>query len=222
MPSTKPTASSQPTNRPSATPAILNRYTTLPSLLDILHKKHITLLSPDTWEDRNDAYYLERYQLESKFRSVLAICFSLHRETFHHWRVFSSGSSGVCIEFDKDKLLRSVTGQNGFRHQAVEYHWIGDLKKNRPQLASWPFLKRKPFEDEREYRIIFESSTDNVRSKSIPIDLSSIQHITLSPWLPSSMAPAVITVVKRIDKCANISVGPSTLIDNADWRAAIA
>jgi hypothetical protein len=71
MPSTKPTASSQPTNRPSATPPILNRYTTLPSLLDILHKKHITLLSPDTWEDRNDAYYLERYQLESKFRSVL-------------------------------------------------------------------------------------------------------------------------------------------------------
>jgi len=222
MPSTAPTASAKPTGTPSAKPAILNRYTTLPILLDILHKKHITLLSPETWEDRNDAYYLERYQLESKFRSVLAICFSLHRETFHHWRVFSSGSCGVCIEFKKDGLLQRVAGQKGFRHQAVDYRWIGDLKKNRPQLASWPFLKRRPFEDEREYRIIFESSTDNVRSKSIPIDLSSIRHITLSPWLPSSIAPAVIMVVKRIDGCAKISVGPSSLIDNAGWRAAIA
>ena len=215
------TASPKLTPRPSATHGILNRYTTLPILLDILHKRHITLLSPETWEDRNDAYYLERYQKESKLRSVLAICFSLHRETFHHWRVFSSGSSGVCIEFDKGGLLQRVVGK-GFRHQAVDYRWISDLKKQRPQLRSWPFLKRKPFEDEREYRIVFETSTDNVRSKSIPIDFSLIRRITLSPWLPSSLAPAVITVVKRIDGCSSISVGPSSLIDNAEWRAAIA
>src|SRR5438045_1515201 len=80
----------------------LNRYTTLPIALDMLAKKRITLLSPDTWEDRNDAYYL--YQQELRFRSVLAICFSMTSETFHHWRIFSHGVSGVCIEFDKARL----------------------------------------------------------------------------------------------------------------------
>jgi len=102
------TSTKTPSAKPSAKPAgsglFLNRYTSLPIALDVLAKKHITLLSPETWEDRNDAYYLERYRDERKLRSLLAICFSLHRETFHHWRVFSSGSSGVCIEFDKEKL----------------------------------------------------------------------------------------------------------------------
>ena len=206
----------------SSKPTILNRYTTIPILLDILHMKHLTLLSPETWEDRNDAYYLERYQQESKLSNVLAICFSLRGETFHHWRVFSSGSSGVCIEFDKDRLLQCFADKKGFRHQPVDYRLIGDLKKNRPQLKSWPFLKRAPFKDEREYRIIFENRTDKVRSKSIPIDLSSIRLITLSPWLPSSVVPAVTTAIGRIDGCANIKVRPSSLIDNADWRTAIA
>ena len=53
----------------------LNRFTTLPIALDVLAQKRITLLSADTWEDRNDAYYLERYQQDLKFRSVLAIVF---------------------------------------------------------------------------------------------------------------------------------------------------
>src|SRR5262245_38587699 len=129
MPSTKPTTSGKSTPPTPVKPVVLNRYTTLPILLDMLHEKHITLLSPETWEDRNDAYYLERYQAQGKLSSVLAVCFSLRGETFHHWRVFSSGSSGVCIEFDKDMLLRSFAGKMGFRHRAVEYRWIQDLKK---------------------------------------------------------------------------------------------
>lgn len=67
-------------------PPILNRYTSLPVALDILSEKHITLLTPDLWEDRNDAYYLERYREKLGFSCVLAICFSQRGETFHHWR----------------------------------------------------------------------------------------------------------------------------------------
>ena len=78
-------------------PEILNRYTSLPIALDVLSQKRITLLSPETWEDRNDAYYLERYRVKKELCCVLAICFSIRPETFHHWRVFSSGSAGVCI-----------------------------------------------------------------------------------------------------------------------------
>ena len=72
-------------------PKFLNRYTTLPILLDMLWRKQITLLSPQSWEDRNDAYYLDRYQAERKLAAVLTLCFSAKSETFHHWRVFSHG-----------------------------------------------------------------------------------------------------------------------------------
>jgi hypothetical protein len=205
---------------PDAVP-ILNRFTSLPIALDVLYKKRIILLSPETWEDRNDAYYLERYRAEMKLSSLLAICFSLRSETFHHWRVFSSGLAGVCIEFDKSKLLQSITTKEGFRHEKVSYHWIGDLKKKKPRPESWPFLKRKPFEDEREYRITFESKTASLRERPIPIDLSFVRKVTLSPWLSGVVADSVIRTIKTIGGCAHLDVSLSSLINNAGWRAII-
>src|SRR4029077_11819212 len=91
----------------------LSRYTSLPIALDVLVQKRITLLSPETWKDRNDAYFLERYREEMKLQSVLAICFSRHRETFHHWRVFSSGhpefalssTTAFCSRFRTSKTI---------------------------------------------------------------------------------------------------------------------
>jgi hypothetical protein len=164
MPATTKAAASKAPAKPVGPPPFLNRYTSLPIALNVLSKKHITLLSPETWDDRNDAYYVERYRDERKLRSILAICFSLHRETFHHWRIFSNGSSGVCIEFDKEKLLESIPDDKAYRHGNVTYKWISELEKKKPELETWPFLKRKPFEDEREYRIIFESKTESLRA----------------------------------------------------------
>lgn len=217
---TKITPPKTPAKQASQVP-LLNRYTSLPIALDVLYKKHITLLSPETWEDRNDAYYLERYRDERKLRSVLAICLSLHRETFHHWRIFSNGSAGVCIEFDKDELLKLIPTDKAFRHGKVSYHWIGDLEKKKPELETWPFLKRKPFEDEREYRIIFETKTENLRAKSISVELSAIKKVTLSPWLPDAVAQSVISTIKKIEGCANLNVSRSSLIDNSGWRKII-
>ena len=109
--------------RPKRTP-ILNRYTNLPIALDILVQRRVTLLSPETWEDRNDAFYLERYREEKNLRTLVAICFSARGETFHHWKVFSSGSSGVCIEFDKNRLLKAFPSSRGFRYGEIEYRLV--------------------------------------------------------------------------------------------------
>src|SRR5262245_9904199 len=141
-------------------PTILCRYTTLPVVLDSLLHKRITLLSPESWEDRNDAYSLERYKARMGYSTVLAICFTERAETFHHWRIFSGGSSGVCVEFDKRKLLRSISGDTAFRSGRVEYQWAYSLERAPPLLGKLPFLKHKAFEDEGEFRIVYESKSD--------------------------------------------------------------
>jgi hypothetical protein len=215
------TPAKKPQTKASGTSSFLNRFTSLPIALDLLQTKEITLLSPETWEDRNDAYYLERYRDERRLRSVLAICLSVRKETFHHWRIFSFGSSGVCIEFDKNKLLSGIPGNGGFRHGPAHYRWVAELQKKKPALEDWPFLKRKPFEDEGEYRIIYESKTDSIRAKRVGIDLSSIRKVTLSPWLPESVGTSVISIIKSIDGCSKLEVSRSSLIDNAGWRAII-
>jgi hypothetical protein len=86
----------------------LSRYTDLPALLYLLDKKKITLLDPKSWDDSNDSYYLSQYKEKKKLKSVLALCFSQTAETYHHWRVFSSGPSGVCIVFDREQLLGAL------------------------------------------------------------------------------------------------------------------
>ena len=200
---------------------ILNRYTSLPVAIDVLVQRRLTLLSPETWEDRNDAFYLERYRERKKLRTLVAICFSARGETFHHWKVFSSGSSGVCIEFDKNQLLKAFPSSGGFRHREIEYRLIKTVNESRPELKRWPFLKRKAFKDEGEFRIIYESRAAHEGIKHVDIDLSTVRRVKLSPWLPDGVAESVQALIKSIKDCESLSVKRSPLIDNAGWKRAI-
>ena len=199
----------------------LNRYTSLPVLLDTLTHQRLTLLSPESWEDRNDAYYIERYKQEKNLKTVLALCFTTKRETFHHWKVFSSGSSGVCIEFNKDLLLENFPKNDGFRYGNVSYRYIKNVQAHRPALKDWPFLKRQPFSDEGEFRIVYENKTKVEKTKTIPFQIECIMKISLSPWLPDSISKTVIDAVKSLNNGNTIRINRSTLLESAKWRAAI-
>lgn len=200
---------------------ILNRYTSLPILLDMLVRKSLILLNPTSWEDRNDSFYVEKYRETKGLKSVLALCFTTRRETFHHWKVFSNGSSGVCIEFNKVKLLGFVRQVPGVRWRTVKYKLIKELRQHPPGVEDWPFLKRRPFRDEGELRIIYETSELCEETKEIPFDLRCIRKITLSPWLPASLRETVAIIINQIDGCESLEVNRSTLIENFSWRARV-
>jgi len=104
--------------------AILLRHSDLPPLLHLLKTKKLTLLSPKSWDDRNDSYYIEVYRKKMELKSVLALCFTEASETYHHWRVFSPGSSGICLVFDKTILLSTLNGNSGIRSGKVIYKKI--------------------------------------------------------------------------------------------------
>ena len=199
----------------------LNRYTTLPYLIDALHTQSIAMRSPENWEDRNDRFYLERYKERKELTVLLAVCFTATRERFHHWKCFGDGASGVCIEFRKAKLLKGLAGRPEFRTREVEYEKVATVEERMPDVDSWPFLKRLPFMDEREFRIIFESQAADLQEASIPFTSSCIRRITLSPWLAKSAADNVIRSLRSIGGCSNLKVSKSTLLENARWRKAI-
>jgi hypothetical protein len=197
----------------------LNRFTTLPVVLHILSTKSITLLESTHWEDRNDAYYLERYQKERDLNTLLAACFSTKRETFHHWKVFASGSSGVCVEFRTDKFLRHFQNREGISFRRVFYSLIKD--NINPPVRKWPFLKRHAYKDEGEFRIIYEHEHEHDQAKSFEIDLGCIDKITLSPWLPVSIEKSVTDTIRGIEGCGKIKVNRSTLLESRKWQACI-
>lgn len=201
-------------------PRLLSRFTTLPVLVDILQMQHLVLLDPKTWEDRNDAYYIERYKEQRDLKTVLALCFSTKAETFHHWKVFSSGSSGIRIEFKAEELIASAKGQ-GIKCRSVMYKLIKDVESPTPNLADWPFLKRKPYADEGEYRFLHENLTSVEESKAIEIRLSYIRRISMSPWMPKAVAASVIDLLRRIPDCNSFEISRSTLLENSRWKRAI-
>ncbi len=196
----------------------LRRYTSLPILFDMLVHKKITLLDPASWEDRNDSFYVEKYRELKELKTVLAICFTTKPETFHHWKVFAGNSSGACIRFNAAKLTRRFQNSPDIRTGLVTYKLIRDLKKDKPSLDKLPFLKRRQYADETEFRILYENKTKSFRTKDFPLDIGSIERITLSPWLPSSISKTVKKIIWDIPGCAKIHLIRTGVIDNSVWK----
>jgi len=169
----------------------LRRYTNMPSLIYLLAEKKITLLDPESWDDKNDSHFLSLYREKKKLRSVLALCFSYASETYHHWRVFAHGSSGVCVSFKRTEFINEIKKQPGLRMGTVEYLRLNEIRHKQLEVDGLPFLKRYPFQGESEFRVIYESKKADIPTLDISIPLSCIYKITLSPWLPRSLSDRV-------------------------------
>jgi hypothetical protein len=193
------------------------RYTELPSLIHMLTHSELTLLDPRSWDDKNDSYFLQKYREKKRLKSVLALCFTQANETYHHWRVFAPGSAGVCIRFKASALEASVREVPGLKLKPVDYLTVAELKKTAITTSKLPFLKRFAFQPENEVRLLWESKTEEKAALPLPIALSSITRITLSPWLHPSLAGEVKSLIKSIAACSSLHVYRSTLISNAEW-----
>jgi hypothetical protein len=184
-----------------------------------LQTKTITLLNPATWDDKNDSYYMSEYKRRKHLTTVLALCFARCNETYHHWRVFSHGFDGVRIEFDKNALL-SYLDRSNLICKAVEYPTIDQMDATKTlAVDDLPFIKRYPYQDEREFRIVYWSKQLAVQSKGYPIGLETIKRITLSPWMNKKLSDTVVKTLRSIPGCKRIEISRSTLVENERWKA---
>ena len=206
----------------------IRRYTELPFLLDFLRTREIALLSPSSWDDKNDAHYLDAYakakavaKTESESASpgaVRALCMTEASETYHHWKVFSSGSSGMCIVFKKDRLLQWATAQPMLTAGPVTYKTLNELRAEGPSLDELPFLKRQAFKDEMEFRLFAMPEGVAAGPLRLAMPLLVIDRIVMNPWLPKSVADHVKATLQSIEGCKTLKVYRSTLVDNEAWK----
>jgi hypothetical protein len=196
----------------------LRRYTDLPALIHLLKTESITFLDPSSWDDKNDAYFMNLYKEKNGLSTLLAICCSMESETYHHWRIFSSGPSGVCISFKRQTLVEGLAANESVRSGEVRYLKIKDLKMAHTEIAEMPFLKRAPYSPEHEFRFVYESKSTKLPFLSYPIRLNCIDRIYLSPWMPEQVAMAVRETLKEFKNVAGIPITRSTLIRNDQWQ----
>jgi hypothetical protein len=199
---------------------ILRRYTSLASLLALLQDKKLTLLSPGFWEDRNDAFYMSQYKTRKDLKTLLALCFSESDETYHHWRVFTHGADGVCIHFKREALLAALPLGHQLTAGPVTYRKIADLPRQKPRLEQLPFLKRQPYGDECEFRLVYEDKKTEMETRAFAVPIRTIARVTLNPWLSSPLAAAVKRAIRSTPGCSALKVYQTTLLENETWKKA--
>jgi hypothetical protein len=182
----------------------LRRYTDLTALMYLLHTQKITRLDPLSWDDKNDSYYLAQYKEKRHRKSVLALCLMQSDESYHHWSVFAPGPGGVCIKFNRDELLAAIRGQTHVHMRSVNYMTLEAIRKKRLKAADLPFLKRRAFEHEHEFRVIYTSKTEKRSKLDIPVPLTCIERITLSPWMPLNLSHYVKQTLRAIEGCKDL------------------
>lgn len=196
----------------------LNRFTTLPVLLDILQRKKLTLLDPKLWDDKNDAEVILAYKSKRRIKNLFALCFSIGDETVHHWKAFANGPSGCNIEFDSDKLFAVIDQVPQLRHGKVNYKKLSDVERKDSiiQLNEMPFTKRWPYRCEQEYRIIVESDREETFFE-IEIPLEIIRRVTISQQMPKQVYSTIKEHLKTLKGNPEGRINRSTLYQNDRW-----
>jgi hypothetical protein len=118
----------------------------------------------------------------------------------------------------KDSLLSTFYNNQKIRSGSIRYEKIDDLKQIIPDTDQLPFIKRFPYQDEKEFRIIYTDCDASIEAKDFEIDLSSIGRISLSPWMPSPLSKSVVTILRSIEGCERLKISRSTLIENEKWK----
>lgn len=198
------------------------RFTNLAATIHLLQNRKISLFDPANWDDKNDAFFMAEYKRRKHAKTLLALCFAECAETYHHWKVFSHGADGVCIGFDKEFLVSTFKNDPKIIMGPAIYKRIKEVKNIESiDLDRIPFLKRHPYEDEREYRVVYVDPDQFSQNRDYSIEISWITHVTLSPWMPEAFAQSVKKCLHSIDGCGGISIYQSTLVDNESWKSLV-
>jgi hypothetical protein len=100
----------------------------------------------------------------------------------------------------------------------IKYLTIDELRGQKLLIHELPFRKRQAFEDECEFRIIFESAKDKKLKLDIDVPLTYIDRVILSPWLHPSLYTRVKKTLRSIEGCDDLKIVRSTLVGNEGWK----
>lgn len=195
----------------------LFRYTNLAAAIHLLRSRQLTLLSYSFWDDHNDRLYMDHYKTERGLTSLLALCFTMQDERYHHWSVFAPRMDGVRLHFKVGAFVSAMRAYPGVRMDSVDYKRFEDMEVGSVDRDDLPFIKRYPYQDEKEWRIIWSGHGPVVEAKPFDIPLQAISQITLSPWLPPTLFESMRDTIKSIDGCSRIPIKRSTLIKSDRW-----
>jgi len=172
--------------------------------------------NPDDWEDRNDAKFMKLYQDNKNWKEIRSLCFTMAYDRIHFWKGFANEGTGVRLLFNKEKLKKDISEANLVCRKVTYPGNDEDISKY--FLKDLPFLKRRHFEDEKEFRVVGELA----QSKDTLImgfKASSLVEILIDPRLEEPTAECVKKSIKCMCKgdLEGVEVLQSRMLYHDDW-----
>jgi len=199
----------------------VRRYTSISAVVHMLRKQELQLLDPQSWDDRNDRYFMALYKETRQLGGLYGLCAAQCSETYHHWRVFTGTSDGACVELNRPLLEEALSALNGVRFGEVDYLKLQAVERlTAADVDRLPFVKREGFMAEEEYRIIAETRERQWPSLGIHMPIRWVNAVYLNPWLPRPIADSVKATLRELPGCSKLRVVRSELIDSGRWKQA--
>lgn len=163
----------------------LKKYTNLKHLEYILKEKKLYLGAPHEWDDQNDGVCIQLFTelRDIKYR-IRATCLTSSPDRFHFWDIYGGRKNGVCLWFDRDKLVGDINNDSTLISNFVEYRSSSDLNNILPEQL--PFLKREQYRDECEFRVMRTKELQGNDDSKFAFSSFSLKKIYLNPWLNAS------------------------------------
>ena len=200
-------------------PDRLCHYTSLSKLVSILEQDKLEFGDPAGWEDKNDAASVEAYRRTSGAERIRVLSLASGDEQIHLWFEYAHKEYGACIHFKTPALLAALKKEKRFICGPIRYTprdklSAQELKAHTP--VEWPFIKRRPYENEQEYRVLWTGGPDET-PPAIPL-AGLLDSITLAPGLPS---PCNTVLQKMLSanyaEKYRLKVQSSRLLNSPDW-----
>lgn len=198
----------------------INKYIDIKYFLDIIKYRRITLTNIDNWDDKNDVYSIKKYIIAKKAKTALASCFTQKSDKYHFWKTYTNCDQGVRITFNKSRILDNLNNISDIHYSDVKYCIIKNLKNISED--DLPFLKRRHYSDEKEFRIIKLFHDDVVANLFyINIDIDAIEEIVFNPWINDIMYDEFKSIIKYKYGLNRVEILKTGIIDFKYWKNAI-
>lgn len=197
---------------------VLKHFTNVSVLFKIL-KGGFRFSDGANWDDKNDYFDIKTYSSQMQ-QNILVLCFCDGAGNVYHWNTLGRKNNNekfvhikCSIVLNKDKFLKYIDDSLGiYKHRNVIYCRNEEIKIKR--AADIPFLKRKEFEVENEYRIIYSGNNDCEVINGIKPFIEKIVIGICSP-LEYEEIKLLLTSKHRIPLS---KIGQNKLTDSQEWQ----
>jgi len=191
-------------------PKLLKHYTSIENLFKILESGCLLLSDPEKWEDKNDIASVRAFcRLKGEKTKARVLCFADGEESIYHWNTFSE--DGCYIKFDKEDLLKEAKKQKFLPGPVIYKQKVTAAELREMKEKDIPFLKRKQYECEKEYRIIWFG--EGKETPKIHFKRNAIK-IMLSPKISDTKRKNLQT---ELEKKYGIKAFLSRVLESKDW-----